>query len=200
MGKTVLLTGAPGVGKSTLRDELSRRIPRLLAFDYGKLFLDRKAEGGLNLSYEELRERSSGVIEPSDVTNVDDWVIGRVEAIRESSHVVLDSHALTAETYGLRAVPFSTNQLHRLKLDAVLVLRCNPQRLVSRIRANPGGRRDIDADLMLELQLLQESVGMMYAVACACPIFILDVTAREKEEVADTAISVLRTIGIVDQP
>jgi hypothetical protein len=39
MGKVVLLTGAPGVGKSTLRSALSCRVPGLQAFDYGKLLL-----------------------------------------------------------------------------------------------------------------------------------------------------------------
>jgi adenylate kinase len=43
MGKTVLLTGAPGVGKTTLRNALAGRFPALQAFDYGKLLLERKA-------------------------------------------------------------------------------------------------------------------------------------------------------------
>jgi adenylate kinase len=102
MGKVVLLTGAPGVGKSTFRTALAYRFPALQAFDYGKLLLERKAAEGVKMEYRELREKSSSVITPTDVGSIDDWVIQRISELRQHSDVVLDSHALTAESYGLR--------------------------------------------------------------------------------------------------
>jgi adenylate kinase len=196
MGKVVLLTGAPGVGKSTLRSALSRQVPGLQAFDYGKLLLERKAAEGVKVEYQELREKSSGLITPADVGSVDDWVIERISELRQHSDVVLDSHALTAETYGLRAVPFSAGQLQKLKLDAVLVLRSDPAVLLRRAQQKPDGRRDVPEDLMRELQILQESVGISYAIACGCPIFFIDTTHRGQEEVAEVAMAVLATVGV----
>jgi adenylate kinase len=196
MGKVVLLTGAPGVGKSTLRSALSRRVPGLQAFDYGELLLERKAAEGVQIEYQELREKSSGLISPADVGSVDDWVIKRISELRQHSDVVLDSHALTAETYGLRAVPFSAGQLQRLKLDAVLVLRSDPAVLLRRAQQKPDGRRDVPEDLMRELQILQSSVGISYAIACGCPIFFIDTTQRGQEEVVEVAMAVLATVGL----
>jgi len=139
MGKVVLLTGAPGVGKSTLRGALAKRLSGLQAFDYGMLLLKRKKGHGITIPYSELREKSSAIVTPADVGSVDDWVIGRVSELRQHSDVVLDSHALTAEQYGLRAIPFSADQLRQLKLDAVLVLRCEPATLLKRIHDKPEG-------------------------------------------------------------
>jgi adenylate kinase len=73
LGKVVLLTGAPGVGKSTLRTvALAYRFPALQAFDYGKLLLERKAAEGVKvkMEYRELREKSSSVITPTDVGSI----------------------------------------------------------------------------------------------------------------------------------
>jgi adenylate kinase len=198
MGKTVLLTGAPGVGKTTLRNALAGRFPALQAFDYGKLLLERKAAEGIKIEYPELREKSSSVISPADVGSVDDWVIQRVNELRQHSDVVLDSHALTAETYGLRAIPFSALQLQKLKLDAVLVLRCDPTVLLQRTQQRPDGRRDIPEELMRELQILQETVGISYAIACGCPIFFIDTTRRTSDEVAELAVRVLVTVGLAE--
>jgi adenylate kinase len=196
MGKVVLLTGAPGVGKSTFRTALAYRFPALQAFDYGKLLLERKAAEGVKMEYRELREKSSSVITPTDVGSIDDWVIQRISELRQHSDVVLDSHALTAESYGLRAVPFSALQLQKLKLDAVLVLRCDPTALSERTQQKPDGRRDIPQELMRELQIPQETVGISYAIACGCPIFFIDTTRRTSHEVADLTVRVLETVGL----
>jgi adenylate kinase len=191
MGRVFLLTGPPATGKSTLRQNLVARMPGLTAFDYGQLLLKQKSSLGVELSYEELREQSSHVVTPSNVTSLDEEVISEVSRLRLSSDVILDSHAVTREPYGFRAIPFSLSQLTRLSFDAVIVLRCDVDVLLARMEKDRGGRRSVTPELAREHQLLQEGVGVSYAIACGCPVFILDTTALTKDEVAKAAQNLL---------
>jgi adenylate kinase len=196
MHKVVLLTGAPGSGKTTLRRGLTQQIPNLQGFDYGELLLRRKTHQGLNLRYEELREQSAAVISPSDVAATDDWVVSEIGRLRSSSHVIIDSHALTREAYGFRAIPFCLVHLRDLKLNGVVVLRCDPETLIKRVQADPRGRRDLSVELAREIQLLQESLSIMYAVACACPFYAIDATQLTADQVLMVSLEILTKLGI----
>jgi len=196
MGKVVLLTGAPGTGKSTLRRALGSRFPGLQHFDYGELLRLRKERQGLNISYEQLREQSALLVSPVDVTDADEWVIGEVDRLRATNDVVIDSHALTREVYGFRAIPYSTLQLHALRLNAVVTLRCDTDVLIARVARDRGGRRELSPELARDIQLLQESLSLHYAVTCGCPVFIIDTTQQNAAEVADTAVNILERIGV----
>jgi len=195
MGKVTLLTGAPGTGKSTLRRSLEPCIEGLQHFDYGELLLRRKERQGSILSYSELREQSSSVISPTDVLDTDEWVIAEITQLRATSDVIIDSHALTREEYGFRAIPYSMRQLDAINFDAVLALRCDPEVLIARVAADRGGRRELSVELAREIQTLQEALCLHYAVACGCTAFVIDTTKRTTVEVKEVALDILRGIG-----
>jgi len=194
MAKVILLTGAPATGKSTLRRNLAVKIPGLVAFDYGRLLLEMKANDGVRVSYEVLRAQSAKIISPADVHTMDEKVIEKVAHLRQTSHVILDSHAITREAYGFRAKTYSADQLMRLRLDVVLVLRCDPETVIRRMSADRRGRRDVSVELAREHQTLQECTGLFYAIACGCPFFVLDTTEISEEDVTNQAVHLLSEI------
>ena len=98
------------------------------------------------------------------MATTDDWVIAEIGRLRAKSHVLIDSHALTREGFGFRAIPFSRQQLEDLRLDAVIALRCDPDVLIARVAHDPSGRREMTTELAREIQILQESLGLTYSV------------------------------------
>ena len=109
------------------------------------------------MSYSELREQSSSVISQTDVSDTDEWVIAEIARLRTTCDVIIDSHALTREEYGFRAIPYSARQLEAIKFDAVLALRCDPEVLIARVAADRGGRRELSVELAREIQILAGS-------------------------------------------
>ena len=155
-----------------------------------------KAEEGNELSYDELRQRSSQVIGPEHVVTLDERIIASVLARRGTTNIIIDSHAVTRESYGFRAIPFSASQIQRLSLDAIISLRCDPQIIVSRIAADPAGRRDVTIELAREHQTLQGSVAVNYAILCGCPIYIVDTTLLDHKGVFVEASKILNGFGM----
>jgi adenylate kinase len=85
--------------------------------------------------------------------------------------------------------------LEALKFDAVFALRCDPEVLNARVAADRGGRRELSVELAREIQTLQESLCLHYAVACGCTAFVIDTTERTPVEVRDVALHLLKGIG-----
>jgi adenylate kinase len=155
-GKTVLITGAAGTGKSTLVRSLISTVRPLTRIDYGRLLLDHKErQTGRSMTYEDLRRDSAAVITPRDVLAVDEWVIGQVPKWRSETNILIDSHPVTKETFGFRVTPYSASQIAQIAFDVVIVLVCDPSKLVSRIEKDPQGRPTItefQAGFQVQLQ------------------------------------------------
>jgi len=174
---------------------LKSSITGLQHFDYGELLLRRKKQEGIVLRYEELREQSSAVVSSKDVSDTDEWVASEIARLRATCDVIIDSHALTREEYGFRAIPYSTRQLDAIKFDAIVVLRCDPQVLITRVSADPRGRRGLTIELARDIQVLQEALGLHYAVVSGCTAFVIDTTERTAEEVRIVAVRLLKQLG-----
>ncbi|MBZ5671050.1 MAG: AAA family ATPase [Acidobacteriia bacterium] len=190
-----MLTGAPGTGKSTLAGLIQQIVKPLQTVDYGQLLLERlEQRTGSRISYSQLRKLSSDVVSHKDVEKLDADLISELGRLRRRTNVVIDSHAVTRERFGYRITPYSGDQLRKLRLDAVVCLHCDPEVLVNRVQANPGGRPSVSPEEARHHQFLQEAVALVYAIGCGCPLFIVDNTRRSADEVAHEFISVLTKV------
>jgi len=170
----VYLTGSPASGKSTLSQVLKKRLPGIVYFEYGKELskLISKVQKR-NISQKELRKKSGQIIRPEDIHRLDKQLIDLLKPISKRSTVIIDSHAITKEHYGFRAIPFSVNQLRRLNLSFIICLYAEGKVVRRRIKKNSEGRpliNEYEANLHT---ILQSAVAINYSTSLGIPIYFM---------------------------
>ncbi len=173
--EVIYLTGTPAAGKSTVAEQLCKRIKPLEVFDYGERllrYITEKAQK--NVSYAELRGDSATIITSEDVGAVDELLINWVQERRLHAHLVIDTHAVTKEGYGFRVTPFSFDQAKRLAPSQILVIFTTPELARDRIIQHAAGRRlpsEFEAGFHAALQ---GSVAVSYGIMLGVPIQFID--------------------------
>lgn len=172
--KVVLLTGSPATGKSSLASALGDSISDLQVINYGELILKKKRKLNPNLEYEDLREKSSMIISQKDIRDLDDELVDKVDDLRRKRSIIIDTHCVTKEFYGFRALPFAYDHIMSLSLDAIISLHCNPSIVRSRIQQNAEGRPLVTEEEARKHSELQDSYAAFYGLVSSCPIYHLD--------------------------
>ena len=173
MFETVLLTGAAGVGKTTLAASLALD-PRIAVFEYGAELTKRAAIERPWLTQEDIRGQSAAFVTGQHVADTDAALQHFVATHGGTRHLVIDSHAVTKEAYGFRAHPFTPEQLRSAGLSRIVVLHCEPHVLVARIERDPGGRPMLSEWEAAEHIGLQAGVALSYSVTFGIPVHFID--------------------------
>jgi adenylate kinase len=182
------LTGVPAVGKTSLAIALERRVGAV-RLSYGDILtqtLSAKVD-----NQRQLRERSADVISARDVIETDQLVAASILRASAASDVVVDSHALTAETYGLRAVPYSATGLLAMGFTHIVCLTAPPEIVRNRIDRQADGRRGQDEWDMLSHAALQAGLALSYAHTLGVPFAFLR-SDRDLAEVVDDVVAFVR--------
>lgn len=190
MYRAFYLTGAPASGKTTFAKKLQERVSQLKIVDYGGLLLESKKRTS-TITYEDMRSESSKVISAADVYNTDQYLIDNLPKWLERNHVIIDSHAVTHEEYGQRVTAFSEKQLGQLNISAIIVLKCPPDELISRVARDPGGRLFTSPEQAADIQDIQISLSLVYAVILGCPLYVINNT-RSTDAIVDGLITTLK--------
>lgn len=175
MFDVVYLTGPPAAGKSTLLESLKDAVEPLETFSYSKALAEhvsRRDEE--DFSQDDMRRHSARLIRPEDVQAVDELLLDLAATTRKHSHLVIDTHAVTKESYGYRVTAFSLEQVTRLAPTKVFVLYAAAPVIMERIASNSQGRPSVthfEADFHLHLQA---SVALVYGVNTGIPVYFLD--------------------------
>jgi adenylate kinase len=173
--EVIYLTGAPAAGKSSVAERLKEVIAPIEVFNYGQeltAYLAKKM--GDPFTQDELRRQSSIVITPDDVEALDSILLERVAESRSRTNVVIDTHAVTKESYGFRVTPFSLQSVGKLRPTKIIVLYTSPEVAISRISADSGGRPMITAFESGFHSALQASVALSYGTSLGIPVYFLD--------------------------
>jgi adenylate kinase len=169
------LTGPPASGKSTLTSILSERLTPCKTFVYSKLLRDHLSRKLTDrISEKSIRKQSSRVVFAEDVAKVDKELIKSVTKWRKVAHVIIDSHAVTKESYGFRVTPFSMAMLKELKPTLIFMLYAEPSVIRSRIDADSQGRPTITAFEAETHNFLQASVAITYSILQGTCVYFLD--------------------------
>lgn len=175
MPKVIYLTGAPASGKSSTTRLLEQRMPALKVWEYGKRLTEHCASRPMGpAGQDELRSRSSEIVRPEDVEEVDRKLLHFVEQNRGASHVLIDSHPVTKEAFGFRITPFSLEQFAQLRPDEIWVFYAGPAATRYRIQEDPAGRPMISEEEARMHTMLQASVAATYSSSIGAPTYLFD--------------------------
>jgi len=187
--EVVYLTGSPATGKSSLTQYLQQRERALKVFTYSKLLADHIAQReAASVTENQLRERSSLLVTREDVATVDAELIKAVQSTRRTSHVIIDSHAVTKEKYGFRVTPFSLEKLRLLNPTMIVDLFADSSVVLDRIRQNSQGRPMVSSFEANFHTDLQATVALIYAIELDIPIYFID-SSGTIEDIAETVLA-----------
>ncbi|MEY9853092.1 adenylate kinase [Leifsonia sp. EB41] len=174
------LTGAPASGKSTAGRALAQRVGGQY-ISYGHLLT--KALGVS--SQEELRRRSAEAISPDDVARAD----ARVRDIiaNTTGDLVVDSHVVTREMYGFRAIPFDPPTLRAMQFTHLICLMVPGATIHDRISRDGGGRPLLTPEQFDQHAALQSSFAVTYSHSAGVPAAFLEADMPINDVVAAMA-------------
>ena len=175
--KVVYLTGAPGVGKSTLANELGAKSERVKVFNYGSAMVDSIAarrSSNRPPSVEELRRDTYAVVGRDDIKAVNAALAAWISEHRNDSHLIIDTHQVALDQSGLIALTFSQDELGSFLADEVWVISTSVETAISRISRDPNGRNIPSPRIAGLHATLQENLALYYSSVWHCYFRILD--------------------------
>jgi adenylate kinase len=171
MAKLVLLTGLPGVGKTTVATSLRKPFYERLHFG-GLLRQAVERQTGASLSHSAFREEHHRLVTAAIVR--DATLRARELANGSPAGVcVLDSHAVTPTPVGIRAIPDNLELIQSLRFDGIVHL--SAEECFDRVvrNSNLDGRQRISMTEAAVAETLQLSVSTLYASAHGCPLMVV---------------------------
>jgi adenylate kinase len=119
---------------------------------------------------EDLRQKSSALVNDEIIDAVDTQLIQFVQDNRETSNVLIDSHPVTKEQYGYRVTAFSLARIVQLRPTQIWVVYADPDVTISRIAREPNGRPLITLEEARMHTHMQASVAITYGMTLGVPV------------------------------
>ena len=188
--KLLYLTGAPATGKSTITDAITQINPSIQIIRYSdeiKKFLAQSNRGEFTTL--QLREASAKIVSYRDIANIDQYILSKIQD-STANYIVLESHALTVESYGFRATPFSIQMLQMMAPNLIVCLYSESDVIFERIKNNPHGRLMQNIESIQTGQFLQMSLALHYAILSNAEIHFVN-SQQESKIIANQLVDLL---------
>ena len=186
------LTGAPGVGKSTVSELLAAR-PGVASLPFGSLIQRELVKQGVSFDgHEDLRERADELVNAEILRGATQALVDEVAWFKKSDDkwLVVDSHAVSPMSVGLRITPDPPSFFKRMSYDVIVQLYAAPDVILSRYQDDPRGRQVTTVEDVRAVDDAQRAVSVLYASLSGCPLYLVDAT-EDAQAVADSVFALL---------
>ncbi len=186
--KVVILTGTPGVGKSTVLNRALEDIDedyRLVNF--GDMMLEVALERGVVEDRDEMRR-----LPPKVQKDIQRMAARRIAGAAKTQNIVVDTHSTIKTPKGyLPGLPIWV--LEELVPDIILVVEAEPEEISGRRFKDETRQRDSEDALEIqEHQLLNKAAAISYSMITGATVSIIMNPDDGLDEAAEKLASVLR--------
>ncbi|MGH3889409.1 MAG: AAA family ATPase [Pseudonocardiaceae bacterium] len=171
-----LLTGPPGIGKSSVARQLTDRNPAVVEkISFGQLLhLAVERRLATPVDYAKFRASAASIVTRSDFEEATVELASKTTASDPDRWLVVDSHAVAREQLGWQANPDTPSTLRRYAYNVIILLDAPTRVVLKRIKKRPGGRLiKTERDVAI-LSALQRGIATYYSGIIGCPLCVID--------------------------
>jgi adenylate kinase len=188
MGKLVVITGVPGVGKSTVvKFALEGIKEKYELMNFGDYMFDVAKEVGLVEHRDEMRTK----VPLESYKDIQELAAEKISDKAKEMNIILDTHCSVLKPQGYYpGLPYHV--LQKLPLDLIVVVESSEEGIMARRRKDEDIRKREDP--IIE----QQHINRMYAATCSVitgvPLFIFKNEQGKAKEAGDNLRMVLEGI------
>jgi adenylate kinase len=193
-GKFILMTGVPGVGKSTIARNIQTRITPIVRIGFGELIFEVKQQQETPENYGQFKAKPDKSIPINYVNLAREVLLNRVDEFRDTTNIILDSHAVVNDYFGFRIVP-EIIDFERAKVDAVIVIHAPFEIVKQRVIREPKERNLIPKQTFKKHQVMQDAVAIHFSLMARCPMYVVE-TDDDLNKSVRIMIGIFQKIGM----
>ncbi len=182
-----IVTGIPGVGKSTVLRLLQMMSENVQIINYGDLMLEEAIKRGYVSHRDEMRKLPRAV-----QLKLQRIAAEKIVKLKSPNKIVIvDTHSVIKTPFGyLPGLPFSI--LDMLKPDYIIAIKASPKEISYRRSLDPNRHRDVEEESEIEKHLMFEDMfNAAYAAYVNCMYMTVQNEHGKQEEAAKKIFKVL---------
>ncbi len=199
--KTIIVTGVPGVGKTTvlnkLKEEASRRGIKILILNFGDYMLKTAVEKGLVENRDQLRRlphRKQLELQRDAARSI---IRDALKELGDTGVLIVDTHSVVKTTAGYwPGLP--EHVIKELNPDSIVLIEAEPNEIIERQLADKTRyRKDIlegGEEAIREMLLMARTAAMASATLTASSVFIARNPQGRIEEAVESILSLIEKV------